>query len=796
MKTRGRGATRPAQWVAGSLLMLSSTAAMALGLGQIQVKSGPGQPLLAEIPIISNVAGELDGASARLAPPEVFARVGLEPPRGIVGGLQFDIVPNAQGRMVVRVTSSEPVTAQALSFLVEVDWGKGRLVREYSALIDAPRTAAALAEPQIQAPDAAPSDLIERQPEVAGESLPPALAEQRPSAPAAAAPVARHASPARAARPASVPTAATQAEVAAAASWKVRQGQTLSQIARRLGDGEATLDQTMMALLQANPEAFIGGNINRLRAGAVLRVPGRDERVSRTASEASSLVREQIAQWRQAGAPVMQPAEPATAARTEKPAAPPRPATATAKASSTPARLEIAPAAARDGQKAGNQSGIAAGGKGDTLMNEQLRQAKEDVASRDAEIQELRSRVAELEKLQQDQQKLISLKDDALASAQKQLADAPAAAPAAPAVVRPTAVPAKAPAPAPAAAPEASGTPVWMWGGLGLVLLGLIGMWLRQRRRRREEEPRPRFDIDALAPAATGGAALHGATDDEPLHDVPADDAADVPEGAVPGDEADVFAPHDEVLAAVPETDLPEVHADDAEAAAHADEAAPQADGEHRFDWLADETVPAPDEAEPPEPLTDIVPEQEEPAVIPADASAAAVVVDETPAAFAADTQAPPAPSFDVSPGLADAAETEAAVAPHEDSAAVAEAVAAEPAPFDVAPAFELPAEPALSAEAAPSPGQAAAPALEPANPEPAPEPAQPAPAASASTPSVADEVAGSGDGLADRERLDLAIAYLDMGDTETAREMLEEALASRDPQVRGEAEQLLREIG
>ena len=70
------------------------------------------------------------------------------------------------------------------------------------------------------------------------------------------------------------------------------------------------------------------------------------------------------------------------------------------------------------------------------------------------------------------------------------------------------------------------------------------------------------------------------------------------------------------------------------------------------------------------------------------------------------------------------------------------------------------------------------------------------APAANEPAPSVADAVAGGGDGLADRERLDLAIAYLDMGDTETAREMLEEAKASRDPQVRGEAEQLLREIG
>lgn len=231
----------------------------------------------------------------------------------------------------------------------------------------------------------------------------------------------------------------------------MRQGQTLSQIARRLGDGEATLDQTMMALLQANPEAFIGGNINRLRAGAVLRArPRRARQPHRQRGfVAGARADRAMAPGRRAG-----DAAGRTGHRqhTEKPAAPPRPATATAKASSTPARLEIAPAAARGGQKAGNQSGIAAGGKGDTLMNEQLRQAKEDVASRDAEIQELRSRVAELEKLQQDQQKLISLKDDALASAQKQLADAPAAA-LAPAVVRPTAVPAKAPAPAPAAAP-------------------------------------------------------------------------------------------------------------------------------------------------------------------------------------------------------------------------------------------------------------------------------------------------------------------------------------------------------
>ena len=778
MKTRGRGARRPTQWVAGSLLMLSSTAAMALGLGQIQVKSRPGQPLLAEIPIISNVAGELDGATARLAPPDVFARVGLEPPQGLVGGLQFDIVPNAQGRMVVRVTSSEPVSAQALSFLVEVDWGKGRLVREYSALVDELQTAAALAEPQIQAPTAAPSDMIERQPEVAQEHLPPAVADSRPEA----RPVAAPAAPVPAAHPRR-PTAAKPADVASASEWTVRQGQTLSQIARRLGQGDATLDQTMLALLHANPEAFIGGNINRLRAGAVLRVPAQDERTRRTASEASALVREQVAQWRQAGKPVMQPAEPsAPVSRADASAAPVHHrAAATAKAPAS-ARLEIAPAAARDGQKAGNQSGIAAGGKGDTLMNEQLRQAKEDLASRDAEIQELRSRVAELEKLQQDQQKLISLKDNELASAQKHLADPAQVTAATPAAHPAAAAPAKTATPAPVAPTEVSGTPFWMWGGAGLVLLGLIGVWVRQRRARKtgEDTQRPRFDIDALAPAAASAAPVADAepadgfgpaadeqmrfqddgrpetgADEAPLHDDlhDVDSAADaLPLHAVADDAAE------EGLAGAP----PEAHAED----------------EPRYAWLANDAAPV-------EPAVDAASDDglhEEPSV--ADAVPAIDMADPAPAELAEDAFEREAPSFAATHEPVPVDETQAhADAVDEAQDVMQPAVQAEPL-----------IEPVFTDEPAPS---AVSDAQAPAEVEPAPSMPEPGEStASKPAPSVADTVAGGGDGLADRERLDLAIAYLDMGDTETAREMLEEAKASRDPQVRGEAEQLLREIG
>ena len=112
--------------------------AHALGLGQIQVKSGLGEPLLAEIPVISSDPSELVDLDAGLASPETFTRIGLEPPVGIVADLRFTVGSDAQGRPVIRVTTAQPVTQPLLDFLVQVDWGQGRLVREYSATVGAP----------------------------------------------------------------------------------------------------------------------------------------------------------------------------------------------------------------------------------------------------------------------------------------------------------------------------------------------------------------------------------------------------------------------------------------------------------------------------------------------------------------------------------------------------------------------------------------------------------------------------------------------------------------------------------
>jgi len=445
---------------------------MALGLGDIRVLSRPGQPLLAEIPVISNEPGELENARVALASPATFARVGLEPPQGLVNELQFQLSQDAGGRVVIRVTSTTPVQQQAIAFLIEVDWGQGRLVREYSALVDAPNTAAAIAEPVIEAPAASAEDRIVREVEA---GVPPE--------PTATAPEPQPAAPAVAAAPAATPVPARSAPAVARPQpgdeLTVRSGQTLSGIAAQLRDDGQTLDQTMVALLRANPEAFIGGNINRLKAGAVLRTPAQDELARVGAAEARAMVREQAAQWRQARAPVPQPAEagaPATPVATAN-----TPATTAPDAAG--ARLEIAPAVASDTNNAGTTSGTGAGGEGDMAANAQLQQAREDIAARDAEIQELRSRVGELEKLKQDQQKLIAMKDSDLAAAQQRLA--------------------KSATPAPAEA----GLPMWLWGGLALLIAGLVA-WLASRRRKPSPlPPLPRHGFDAAALTAAVPAA-------------------------------------------------------------------------------------------------------------------------------------------------------------------------------------------------------------------------------------------------------------------------------------------------
>lgn len=646
---------RPIQGVGALLLALCSGAAMALGLGDIRVLSKPGQPLVAEIPVISNEPGELDNARVALASPTIFARVGLERPQGLVSNLQFQFAQDARGRAVIRVTSTLAVDQPAINFLIEVEWGQGRLVREYSALVDAPNTAAAIAEPGIEAPRAGASNTIAREPVAASGARPSRQdsAVERPAArPAAAAPA---------------PSASAAGDQLPA----VRPGQTLSEIAAGVARSSGhSLDQTMLALLRTNPDAFINGNINRLKQGAVLRTPQQDALAEVGAAAAAALVREQATQWRQARAPMPQPAEAGTT-----PAASPAPAAAAAAGG---ARLEIAPAVATDTNKAGTTSGTSGEGEGEgegeMAANEQLQQAKEDIATRDAELQELRTRVADLEKLKQQQQALIAMKDTDLAAAQRRLAETPAA------------------------SAQGGGFPLWLIGGLVLIVAAVVA-WLAARRRKPSPlPPLPRRNFDFIPPGAAAAAA-------EP----DADAAATAPS------ERDV----------VQETEFEQIDL-------HEDE-------------RAGGTQP---------PLSDVLRREPQLAEPVPHATAPVVSSDDWRALRAT----PAAPSND----LADARP----------------APAAEPARDEPAPA------PVTAAHVTPSPAtQQDSLDCDPAPPVPVAD----APHAETFSAAPPREFASAG-----RDRLELAVAYMDLGDKDTARGLLLEVAATGDAATRAEAADLL----
>jgi pilus assembly protein FimV len=262
------------RWLVLGLLLASDV--WALGLGDIRLNSALNEPLRAEIQLLSATPEELANLKVALAPQATFERYGLDRPFYLTR-LQFSVVdggPNGQSR--VRITSSEPITEPFVTFLVEATWARGRMLREYTVLLDPPTFApppSAQSSQALQAPSrAAPADSgrIER-PAQPAASQPPAAAEPRAF------------------------------DSASGTDVHVQRGDTLWEIASRVRpDNRISMNQMMVAIYEANPEAF-AGNLNRLNAGATLRVPGADDifRISR--GDAMSEVQRQNAAWNVAG---------------------------------------------------------------------------------------------------------------------------------------------------------------------------------------------------------------------------------------------------------------------------------------------------------------------------------------------------------------------------------------------------------------------------------------------------------------------------------------------------------------
>lgn len=245
-----------------SCMSLATSAAEAAGLGKLTILSSLGQPLKAEVEI-SATGEELVGMTARLAPPDVFKQAGVDYASSLQD-LRFVVEKRANGKSVLKLSSARPVNEPFLDFLVELTWPSGRLVREYTFLLDPPEFASgqgmrtsvdAKIVETVRGGGATPEPRVQRQ---------PSPAPQKPTVAAAA-----DAAPAR---PASAEKPATS-DKAAPASRMVERGDTLRKIAAESQYANVSLEQMLVGLYRNNRDAFIGNDINRLKAGAILNIP-------------------------------------------------------------------------------------------------------------------------------------------------------------------------------------------------------------------------------------------------------------------------------------------------------------------------------------------------------------------------------------------------------------------------------------------------------------------------------------------------------------------------------------------
>jgi pilus assembly protein FimV len=410
-------------------LILAPGAALSLGLGEIRLNSYLNQPMNAEIALSLSSRAELDTLSVELASLESFQRYGLDRP-AYFDDLRFQVRPTGPASAVVQVTSTRPMVEPFLTFLVEARWSGGRILREYTVLLDPP-VFLPTPEPEV-APALAPA---------------PAPVVERPSSAVDPAPVGRPA-------PVPAPVAPPPREFGAEYG-PVQRNETLWNIAQRVRPEDGlTTNQVMIALFRANPGAF-DGNINRLRAGAILRVPSREQMAATSAGEANAEVSSQNQAWRGAP-PVVAPAD---------------------------RRLELAPPTEAP-RVPGADPTVA------TAPSRELMDA----------VQELRGELAET-------RRLVELRDAEIAALQARLAeleaDSAAAAPVTPEATEPAAAeaaPAPAPAPAPAVETRAPAPPppppppslldralgllgsLWLWLALAAALVaGAVIAFLRKR---------------------------------------------------------------------------------------------------------------------------------------------------------------------------------------------------------------------------------------------------------------------------------------------------------------------------
>lgn len=375
---------RAAALAVASCVSFAPWVAEAAGIGKLTVLSGLGQPLWAELDVAAT-RDELAGMTARLAPQEAFRQAGIDY-ASVLLDLRFTLDKRPNGQSVVKVTSVRPVNEPFLDFLVELNWSAGRLVREYTFLLDPPSIAAKQAARSV-----AEARVVETVQGGGGQER----AEQSRVAP----------------RSSAASKVTEEAKTDASRTRLVAQGDTLRKIAGETRYEGVSLEQMLVGLYRNNPDAFIGKNINRLKAGAILGLPEKAAVEAVSEAEAKKFYVTQAGDWNA----YRQKLAATTAAAPAKEAA-----SSQSSSGKVAARVEekVVPAeVAKDQVKVSSTEMPAKGaatGKGAA--------AEADQVAREKALKEAQDRLALLEKNVSELQKLVEMKNQKLAELQQQSA--------------------------------------------------------------------------------------------------------------------------------------------------------------------------------------------------------------------------------------------------------------------------------------------------------------------------------------------------------------------------------------
>lgn len=455
-----------------ALVALASETAYGLGLGKLELRSALNQQFDAEIELTGIGGLENDEIIPSLASPADFQRVGIERAH-LLTDLRFSVVATPNGGKALKVTSTRPVVEPFLNFLVEVLWPSGRILREYTVLLDPPVFGEAGIRP-IEAP----------------------ITDVAPQRGTAATSPRQTQTPAQTPRPttAARPTGRLDEGTASDGEYGVTgPGDTLWAIAAKVRpDNSVTVQQTMLAIQRANPRAFINNNINLLKAGHVLRIPDRAEIAEEAVASAVREVRVQNEEFEayrggqtQLDASRRQPAE-----RTD------------GSGSADQGELRLV---ASDRATAGERAGTGNDPRAEELSNS-LSVAQEDLDRARRANSEMNLRLDDLSGQIETLNEIVKLKDDQLAALRAELQRVQAAGDAAPAA-------------APSRTESSEGSLLTNPFVLGaLVLLGIGGaaaaLYMRNRKQPRadEEEAFDAIDIEehpvtaAVVPIAAAAA--------------------------------------------------------------------------------------------------------------------------------------------------------------------------------------------------------------------------------------------------------------------------------------------------